>query len=112
MGNTLGVTDPALYPIIVAASVLTTFLTPYIIKAAAPCYNFLYSHAPAKLRAKIDLREKQVAEAEQAQAQTDGQPSMADKAKHAVRNTFITKHLVNLFIKNMSAKDEEANETK
>ena len=112
LGNTLGVTDPALYPIIVAASVLTTFLTPYIIKAAAPCYNFLYSHAPAKLRAKIDLREKQVAEAEQAQAQTDGQPSMADKAKHAVRNTFITKHLVNLFIKNMSAKDEEANETK
>ena len=112
LGNTLGVTDPALYPIIVAASVLTTFLTPYIIKAAAPCYNFLYSHAPAKLRAKIDLREKQVAEAEQAQAQTDGQPSIADKAKHAVRNTFITKHLVNLFIKNMSAKDEEANETK
>ena len=112
LGNTLGVTDPALYPIIVAASVLTTFLTPYIIKAAAPCYNFLYSHAPAKLRAKIDLREKQVAEAEQAQTQTDGQPSMADKAKHAVRNTFITKHLVNLFIKNMSAKDEEANETK
>ncbi len=112
LGNTLGVTNPALYPIIVAASVLTTFLTPYIIKAAAPCYNFLYSHAPAKLRAKIDLREKQVAEAEQAQAQTDGQPSMADKAKHAVSNTFITKHLVNLFIKNMSAKDEEANETK
>lgn len=112
LGNTLGVTDPALYPIIVAASVLTTFLTPYIIKVAAPCYNFLYSHAPAKLRAKIDLREKQVAEAEQARTRTDGQPSMADKARHAVRNTFITKHLVNLFIKNMSAKDEEANEAK
>ena len=44
LGSKLGVTDPALYPIIVAASVLTTFLTPYIMKATIPCYNFLYKH--------------------------------------------------------------------
>ena len=30
LGSKLGVTDPVIYPIIVAASVLTTFLTPYI----------------------------------------------------------------------------------
>ena len=106
LGTSLGVLNPIIYPIIVASSVVTTFLTPYIMKAALPCYNFLYNHASASLRAKIDQREKQVAEAESAATVSDG-PSLADKARHAVRNTFITKHLVELFIKNMSAHDEK-----
>ncbi len=112
LGNSLNVTDPVIYPIIVASSVVTTFLTPYIMKAAIPCYNFLYNHAPASLKAKIDLREQQVAQAEQQQQQTgaEGQPSLADKARHAVRHTYITKRLVNLFIKNMSAKDAQSEE--
>jgi CPA2 family monovalent cation:H+ antiporter-2 len=60
------------------------------------------------MRAKIDQREQQVAEAEAKAAQPSGDTnSLADRARHAVRNTFITKHLVNLFIKNMSAHDEE-----
>ena len=74
-------------------------------KAALPCYKFLYNHAPEGLRAKIDQREQEKASAETATA-SDG-PSLADKARHAVRNTFFLKHLVNLFIKNMSARDEE-----
>lgn len=106
LGTSLGVLNPIIYPIIVASSVVTTFLTPYIMKAALPCYNFLYNHASASLRAKIDQREKQVAEAESAATVSDG-PTLADKARHAVRNTFILKHLVNLFIKNMSAHDEK-----
>ncbi|MBQ9440121.1 MAG: cation:proton antiporter [Paludibacteraceae bacterium] len=112
LGNSLNVTDPVIYPIIVASSVVTTFLTPYIMKAAIPCYNFLYNHAPASLKAKIDLREQQVAQAEQQQQQAgaEGQPSLADKARHAVRHTYITKRLVNLFIKNMSAKDAQSEE--
>jgi CPA2 family monovalent cation:H+ antiporter-2 len=40
-------------------------------------------------------------------ASSDG-PSIADKVRHAVRHTFITKRLVNLMIKNMSAHDENA----
>ena len=44
LGTSLGVLHPAIYPIIVASSVVTTFLTPYIMKAAVPCYNFLYNH--------------------------------------------------------------------
>ena len=112
LGNSLNVTDPVIYPIMVASSVVTTFLTPYIMKAAIPCYNFLYNHAPASLKAKIDLREQQVAQAEQQQQQAgaEGQPSLADKARHAVRHTYITKRLVNLFIKNMSAKDAQSEE--
>ena len=106
LGTSLGVLNPIIYPIIVASSVVTTFLTPYIMKAALPCYNFLYNHAPAGLRTKIDQREQQVAKAETATASSG--PSIADKARHAVRHTFFLKRLVNLFIKNMSAHDEKA----
>ena len=110
LGTSLGVLQPVVYPIIVAASVLTTFLTPYIMKAAVPCYTFLYNHASESLRAKIDQREQQVAAAEAEAAKPSGDKStLADRVRHAVRNTFIMKHLVNLFIKNMSAHDENAN---
>ena len=105
LGTSLGVMNPVLYPIIVASSVVTTFLTPYIMKASVPCYTFLYNHAPARLRAKIDKREAQVVQAEQQKQQSANKPSMADKARHAVRHTVITKRLVDLFIKNMSEND-------
>ena len=107
LGTSLGVLHPVIYPIIVASSVVTTFLTPYIMKAAVPCYTFLYNHAPASLRAKIDKREQQVAEAEAEAAKPSGDTknSLAERVRHAVRHTFITKHLVNLFIKNMSVHD-------
>ena len=106
LGTSLGVLNPIVYPIIVAASVVTTFLTPYIMKAAGPCYTFLYNHAPASLRAKIDQREQQVAEAEAAKP-SGNKSSLANNARHAVRHTFFLKHLVNLFIKNMSARDDQ-----
>ena len=106
LGTSLGVLHPVIYPIIVASSVVTTFLTPYIMKAAVPCYNFFYKHAPASLRAKIDRREQAVVAAETTTA-SDG-PSIADKARRAVRRTYVTKRLVNLLIKNMSAHDEDA----
>ncbi len=105
LGTSLGVLHPAIYPIIVASSVVTTFLTPYIMKASVPCYTFLYNHASAKLRAKIDRREQLVAEAETA-TQSDDNHAFVDKLRHAVRKTFLTKRLVDLFIKNMNAKDE------
>ena len=106
LGNSLNVTHPALYPIIVASSVVTTFLTPYIMKATIPCYNFLYSHAPEGLRAEIDKREQEVALAEQQTVKAGNGPSAGDKLQHAVRHTFITKRVVKLFIENMSANDE------
>lgn len=110
LGSKLGVTDPVIYPIIVAASVLTTFLTPYIMKASVPCYNFIYNHASPRFRAKIDAREKQVEEAEKAAAaatQNEG-ASSADKVRHAVRKTVITKRVVDLFFRNMSENDQPA----
>ena len=111
LGNQLGVIDPAIYPIIVAASVLTTFLTPYIMKTGVPCYNFLYKHASPRLRAKIDKREESVAQAEQASASAieSSTPSAANKVRHAVRKTAITKRVVDLFLTNMSENDKPEN---
>lgn len=112
LGSKLGVTDPVIYPIIVAASVLTTFLTPYIMKASMPCYNFIYNHASPRLKAKIDAREKQVEEAEKAAsaAAKDEGPSSADKVRHAVRKTVVTKRVVDLFFRNMSENDNNESE--
>jgi CPA2 family monovalent cation:H+ antiporter-2 len=111
LGNQLGVIDPAIYPIIVAASVLTTFLTPYIMKTGVPCYNFLYKHASPRLRAKIDKREESVAQAEQASASAikSSTPSAANKVRHVVRKTVITKRVVDLFLTNMSENDKPEN---
>ena len=106
LGTSLGVLNPIVYPIIVASSVVTTFLTPYIMKAALPCYTFFYNRASSSLRAKIDQREQEMAAAET--AASSGGSSIADRARHAVRHTYITKHLVNLMIKNMSSHDENA----
>lgn len=108
LGTKLNVTDPAIYPIIVAASVLTTFLTPYIMKAAEPCYNLLYKHASPRMKAKIDAREEKVNLTQQntQKTTTKDAPNRADKVKHAVRKTVITKRLVNLFLKNMSENDQ------
>ena len=113
LGNSLGVLHPALYPIIVASSVVTTFLTPYIMKAALPCYSFFYNHAPAALRAKMDAREEEVNQQSSHVAHDSSEPSAADKARRAVSHTILTKRLVNLFIENMSEHDkEEEGETK
>lgn len=107
LGSKLGVTDPAIYPIIVAASVLTTFLTPYIMKATMPCYNFVYNHAPQRFRNKIDRREQEVEKAEQQTAPSSRSKSRlrAEKVQHALRHTIITKRVVNLFLTNMSEND-------
>ena len=109
LGSSLGVLNPIIYPIIVASSVVTTFLTPYIMKAAIPCYSFLYNHSSESFRAKIDQREQEVVAAETKSANPSGkEKSLADKARHSVRHTFFLKHLVNLFIKNMSAHEDNA----
>ena len=48
LGTTLKVLDESIYPIIVAVSVITTFTTPFFIKASLPCYNLVEKHLPKK----------------------------------------------------------------
>ncbi|WP_370633602.1 cation:proton antiporter [Pedobacter sp. Leaf250] len=48
LGLTLKVTSDFLYPIAVAASAITTFTTPYLIKLSEPFYNYLNRILPKK----------------------------------------------------------------
>lgn len=54
LGTSLGVTSKFLYPVVVAVSVITTFLTPYMIRAADPCYNLLLRALPGKWAERVD----------------------------------------------------------
>ena len=49
LGLSLGVIGDFLYPVVVAVSVITTFLTPYMIRFATPAYNVLEHHLPSRL---------------------------------------------------------------
>ena len=49
LGLSLGVISDFLYPVVVAVSVITTFLTPYMIRLATPAYNHLERHLPKKV---------------------------------------------------------------
>lgn len=50
LGVSLHVTSDFLYPIVVAVSVITTFLTPYMIRLAEPASSFVDAHLPASWR--------------------------------------------------------------
>ena len=49
LGLSLGVIGDFLSPVVVAVSVITTFLTPYMIRLATPAYNNLEKRLPGKL---------------------------------------------------------------
>ena len=48
LGLSLGVISNFLYPVVVAVSVITTFLTPYMIRLALPSYQMMEKHLPCK----------------------------------------------------------------
>lgn len=48
LGLSLGVIGKFLYPVVVAVSVITTFLTPYMIRMATPAYDMLERRLPKK----------------------------------------------------------------
>ena len=48
LGLSLGVIGKFLYPVVVAVSVITTFLTPYMIRLSVPCYGLLERRLPKR----------------------------------------------------------------
>ncbi len=59
LGQSLGVTSERLYPIMVAVSIVTTFIAPYFIRSAQPAYCFIERFLPYFVplwRAKIAAR--------------------------------------------------------
>lgn len=53
LGVNLGVTSDFLYPVVVAVSIITTFTTPYMIKAATPAYGFVEKRLPRLLAKRL-----------------------------------------------------------
>jgi CPA2 family monovalent cation:H+ antiporter-2 len=53
-GESISVTDKFLYPVVVAVSVVTTFLTPYTIRLAEPAYALLERILPKRFFAFLD----------------------------------------------------------
>ena len=54
LGVSLKVTDDYLYPVIVAVSVVTTFLTPYMIRLAVPTYQLIDNHLPSSIKLMLN----------------------------------------------------------
>lgn len=54
LGMTAGVIDANLYPIIVSVSIITTFVTPYMIKAGLPAYEKLYPKLSPKVKSTLE----------------------------------------------------------
>lgn len=54
LGLTLNVTSAFIYPIAVAVSAITTFTTPYMIRASGPFYTWLNAKLPVRITDAID----------------------------------------------------------
>lgn len=54
LGVSLNVTGEFLYPIVVAVSVITTFLTPYMMRLAEPAYPYVEKHLPLRWKRFIE----------------------------------------------------------
>ena len=60
VGISFGVIDDFMYPIIVSVSIITTFLTPYLIKSGDPLYRWIESKAPEKMVEFLENKEKKI----------------------------------------------------
>ncbi len=54
LGVSLGVMRDFIYPVIITVSVITTFTTPYMIKAGTPAYQYLIRKLPAQFVNKVN----------------------------------------------------------
>ena len=54
LGVSLKVTDDYLYPVIVAVSVVTTFLTPFMIRMATPVYQLIDNYLPSSIKLMLN----------------------------------------------------------
>ena len=59
LGVSLGVMRGFIYPVIISVSVLTTFATPFMIKAADPASLWLHRKLPARLISKINTSDEE-----------------------------------------------------
>lgn len=53
-GESIGVTEKFLYPVVVAVSVITTFLTPYTLRLAVPAYEWVDRRMSPRMRMLLE----------------------------------------------------------
>ncbi len=54
LGLSFGVIDEKLYPVIVSVAIITTFVTPYMIKWGTPAYEKFYTRIPEKVKQLLE----------------------------------------------------------
>ena len=84
LGVSLGVVSDFIYPVIISVSVITTFTTPYMIKAADPVSSWLYRVLPSKVLRRLNRRSEQ--------AEAAGEP------QNAVWKSFLKKYIVRVLM--------------
>lgn len=72
LGVSLKVTSDFLYPVVVAVSIITTFLTPYMIRAARPVYLWLERIVPAPVLQRMNQREAEKNKSENEHVDSSG----------------------------------------
>lgn len=60
VGISFGVIDNFMYPIIVSVSIITTFLTPYLIKGGDPLYHWIERKFPDKFVKYLENKDKKI----------------------------------------------------
>ncbi|MCR5313121.1 MAG: cation:proton antiporter [Bacteroidaceae bacterium] len=104
LGQELGVTDSSLYPIVVAVSVLTTFLTPYIMNLAYPTLDFINKHLSNRAKEQLEARQ-------QGHKNTKGNPRLQNAAssvmKFIIRSAFV-RYIITHFTENLYARENLA----
>jgi len=108
LGESLGVTDKSLYPIVVAVSVVTTFLTPYIMRLAYPTLNFLENHLSDDMkRLMADYQESRNAPSKH----TNWKTALNHLWRYLLIKAYMApgiNQILNLFNKNLYAREQLA----
>lgn len=94
LGVSLKVTSAYLYPIAVGVSVITTFTTPYMIKAAGPLYSFLEKTLPKKW---INALNNYSSSSQTLEAENDWRKVMRFYMQIIIINTVVIVALILLF---------------
>lgn len=109
LGQNLGVTDNNLYPIVVAVSVITTFLTPYVMRLAYPTLDFLNAHMSDTMKYLLDRYA-------QARNTNESRGKWLRKIGRVIIRYIISlpiiRNIFSLFTKNLFAREIQAEEKK
>ncbi len=104
LGQDLGVTDPKLYSVIVAVSILTTFLTPYIMNMAYPTLDFFNKHLSSNTKKHLEERQQNRKQSTAAAYVTN----IANKVMNTLQSLPVSRSIISHFTQNLYARENLA----